>query len=328
LFLLYGRAAALATVLYAPWLIWACWYYGSPVPHTIIAKGLGHGAPNWGDLVRVAALHPFLGWASSTLDAIYMPHYLPQFGGWPIVFHWFSRSLVWVASAAWLWPRARYETRALSLSFYLACFYVAYIPFLFPWYLPAPALLATLTCGAVCADVSAWVAARCPQRRYLITAAAGICALSAAILLALSAWQMRAHQRIIETKMRAVGEWLHGHARTPTDTVFMEPLGYIGYYSNLKMLDATGLASTEVVTVRRRVGDDWGKLVYTLQPDWLVLRPWEAENVRRSEPGLLDNSYELMQTFDVRAELQAVPMLFGPAFLQFDGVHLIYRRKS
>src|SRR5512137_2629163 len=33
-------AAALTTVLYLPWLLWAWHYFGSPIPHTIIAKAL------------------------------------------------------------------------------------------------------------------------------------------------------------------------------------------------------------------------------------------------------------------------------------------------
>src|SRR5206468_10791663 len=32
------RAGVVAAVVYLPWLLWASWYYGSPVPHTIIAK--------------------------------------------------------------------------------------------------------------------------------------------------------------------------------------------------------------------------------------------------------------------------------------------------
>src|SRR5512137_2925996 len=31
-------AAALTTVLYLPWLLWAWHYFGSPIPHTVIAK--------------------------------------------------------------------------------------------------------------------------------------------------------------------------------------------------------------------------------------------------------------------------------------------------
>src|SRR5271165_155402 len=36
------RTLAIAAALYAPWLIFTTLYYGSPIPHTIIAKGLGY----------------------------------------------------------------------------------------------------------------------------------------------------------------------------------------------------------------------------------------------------------------------------------------------
>src|SRR5208337_3702831 len=39
-------AGALTTVLYLPWVLWAWHYFGSPIPHTITAKGLArHLAP-------------------------------------------------------------------------------------------------------------------------------------------------------------------------------------------------------------------------------------------------------------------------------------------
>ena len=49
-------------------------------------------------------------------------------------------------------------------------------------------------------------------------------------------------QRLIEDGVRRpIGLWLRAHAASPQDTVFLEPLGYIGYFSGLKMLDHPGL---------------------------------------------------------------------------------------
>ncbi len=33
-----AKSAAVCAVAYGPWILWAWWYYGSPIPHTIIAK--------------------------------------------------------------------------------------------------------------------------------------------------------------------------------------------------------------------------------------------------------------------------------------------------
>ena len=64
-------------------------------------------------------------------------------------------------------------------------------------------------------------------------------------------------QRLIEDGVRRpIGLWLRAHAASPRDTVLLEPLGYIGYFSGLKMYDFPGLCSKEMVAVRRRLGPD------------------------------------------------------------------------
>src|SRR5262249_50699632 len=47
-----------------------------------------------------------------------------------------------------------------------------------------------------------------------------------------------------------IGRWLKAELR-PGDTVFLEPLGYIGYFSGAKTYDYPGLSSPEVVAARR-----------------------------------------------------------------------------
>ena len=48
---------------------------------------------------------------------------------------------------------------------------------------------------------------------------------------------MKIQQAEIEMGTRAkVGTWLREHSQ-PGDTVFLEPLGYIGYFSGLRMHD-------------------------------------------------------------------------------------------
>ena len=39
-FQLFLRATAVATLIYLPWFLFALAYYGSPVPHTIVAKSI------------------------------------------------------------------------------------------------------------------------------------------------------------------------------------------------------------------------------------------------------------------------------------------------
>jgi len=38
------RAAGVCALLYLPWFLFAWAYYGSPVPQTVVAKGIGYAA--------------------------------------------------------------------------------------------------------------------------------------------------------------------------------------------------------------------------------------------------------------------------------------------
>ena len=58
-----------------------------------------------------------------------------------------------------------------------------------------------------------------------------------------AARELRAQQTLVENGLRRpIGEWLRANA-APGDTVFMEPLGHIGYFSGLKTYDFPGLSS-------------------------------------------------------------------------------------
>ena len=63
------------------------------------------------------------------------------------------------------------------------------------------------------------------------------------------------------------------------DRIFLEPLGYIGYFSEGKMLDYPGLCSPEVVNVLKDKKLNRATVIPELKPDWLVLRPWEVMEV-------------------------------------------------
>jgi hypothetical protein len=157
---------------------------------------------------------------------------------------------------------------------------------------------------------------------------------AAGCLAAATAWQLRWQQRLIEEgNRRQVGEWLHAQAASTRDTVFLEPLGYIGFFSNLKMLDYPGLASPEVVAARRRATSQssphcWSELILDLQPDWLVLRTHERDYINGRDGDVLAQYYDLARVFDVRAAVAALRHLPGRGYLDNDAYYEVYRRKS
>ncbi len=111
----------------------------------------------------------------------------------------------------------------------------------------------------------------------------GVVLTGAALLLALPSGVVRrghpattAQQRIIEWGVRAlIGRSLALSAKSPRETVFLEPLGYIGFYSNLSMRDTPGLCAPDVVALRRQGVLSMPALVAALKTDWVVLRASE-----------------------------------------------------
>jgi hypothetical protein len=153
--------------------------------------------------------------------------------------------------------------------------------------------------------------------------------LSAALLLFLcTAWQLRVQQREIEDGTRKqIGLWLREQAASATDTVFLEPLGYIGFYSQLKMLDTPGLCAPEVVAAEKKLQTtSLAKVIAELQPDWLVLRPAEADLVRKARPRLLTEAYSAVRVFDASERVASYHWLPGRGYLLFDQKFIVLKR--
>jgi len=319
---LYLKAGAVCAGLYLPWFLWAWSYFGSPIPHTVVAKAIGNQVPGWPALIWQFVTLPVRVWGFGKWDFILMPTYALDYGGWPLVLPLIGHGLVALAVVAFALPRVDRLVRALAVALAVAVYYLQYVQ-LFPWYLPPAALLVILILAGV---LEAGRRTLCRQAIPNLLGAAAVI-FSASMLLA-SAWEMRQQQRIIEGQRKAIGLWLAAHRASPLDTVFLEPLGYIGYYSQLKMFDYPGLASKEVVEARRRVGENRLKLVAALEPRWVVQRPGELQS---SDPAL--NSwfvahYAPEKIFDSSAQIAAIPFLPGRPYLRFDQGFLIWRRKD
>jgi hypothetical protein len=282
----------------------------------------------------VRLLAPF----DMVLPLTFLPAYA-EYGGWPAFLVFVSYVLGLPAALAWLIPGVRPQTRLFSLAYFLGGFFlIAVIRKPFPWYLPAVAVFGYLTLGFIF-DQALCLATRCSRPRgaggpydhrlaMLWILGIGVVVGQAAVTVCV-ARQMRVQQRFIENGLRRpIGLWLRAHARTPHDTVMLEPLGYIGYYSGLKMLDWTGLASKEIVEARKRSGPSGpDAITLKLMPDWLVLRPMEVQYGLFLEPASLQKFYDLVQEFDVSDKISATRWLPGRFYLQFDQTYLVFHRK-
>ncbi len=152
---LFLQAGAVCTVVYLPWLEWAWWYYGTPVPHTITAKGgVATEAKTIGGVLRTLVSFPLTVWTGRTsLENTFLPSYF-QIGGWPAAAVTAARGLAVFLAFQWVVPWWRTEVRVASFAYCGLHVYLSYFPFFpFPWYLPGTAILAAVTLGGMLAQL-------------------------------------------------------------------------------------------------------------------------------------------------------------------------------
>src|SRR6185503_7079182 len=92
------------------------------------------------------------------------------------------------------------------------------------------------------------------------------------------AWELFAARARAEQSLERVASYLVEHSQ-PAETVLLEPIGMIGYRSQLVVLDQAGLVSPRIAE-RRLQGAGWMTDVITRErPDWLVMRRGVIEHL-------------------------------------------------
>lgn len=316
------KGALWAIAFYGPWVAWAWWYYGTPIPHTIIAKS--GRMPDMGGLAYLfTALVNYLTGKSAMIDLM-NPTYL-FFGGWPAGIIGLGHALSILAGFLWLVPKLPPVCRMTSLALLLGSYYLQAVPPA-PWYFPVWNVLAAVSLGMAAAT---WLTT---NNAGSFSRSVARCTITVVLAIQLStvglvAWQARQQQVVIENHgRRVIGEWLAQHG-TPTDTVFLEPLGYIGYFSQLHMLDYPGLCAPSVVAAIREVDPTFTGVIRKLQPTWLVLRRGEVLSPDFKQSDILDQ-YEFARAWDARDNLERISFLPGRGWLEVDAVFLVFHRRT
>lgn len=307
----------LGALLYLPWPFWAWSYYGSPIPQTIIAKSIY--TPGFSPLGLLTA--PVTALVSNTaLDDLFMPIYGRN--GWPDALIVVGRVLARAAILVWLIPAVARPARAASLTLLIGSVYLQQI-MPYPWYFAPWTLLGAL---ALAGAGHAALAKLPPAGRGIGRVLAGVIAGGALLVTVAQAHTARVQQQEIEESGRkAIGLWLKKHA-APSDRLFLEPVGYIGYFSGLKILDFPGLCAPEVSAIVRSGPGGYARLIRELNPDWLVLRPYEIAHQNLQDSGSLAG-YEPVLYSNRREALAAHTFLPGRNWPEFDAEFVVYRRR-
>jgi hypothetical protein len=316
------KSGLICALLYLPWFLFAWSYYGSPVPHTVIAKfGLETwDASTFGLLAPVAAA---IRKAPDVLCWTLAPIYDVLGAGpdtWPRWMHDGAFGLELLAIFYWLIPTADRVGRMASLFSFFLFGYLAYenvIGEYAPWYFPPLAFMSLVAIVSAIATLTRWIGNRFPAYGISFLLLAGLFGFLT-FNFSMSLRPLRFKQEVIEwDQRRLIGLWLKGQV-APGETVFLEPLGYIGYFSRCKMLDWPGLVSPEVVRVRkalpRKTGYTWIEVAEALKPSWIVARRAEAEAMNDRE--FFQKNYELRKVFDASDRITAA----GPA----PGMRMVY----
>ena len=103
-----------------------------------------------------------------------------------------------------------------------------------------------------------------------------------------------------EASLRSIGLWLHQNT-SPHTTVQLEPLGYIGYYSNRIMLDEVGLVTPQVIELKKRGITQPLSMIPYLSPDSLVIHCDDALSIEEEAGWQVQNlghEYHFAVRFD------------------------------
>lgn len=328
------KSALVCTLLYLPWFVFTWVYYGTPVPHTVTAKYgvVDVASPTFALLGPVANVLEHL---PRNLCYIFAPIYDKLENGagdWPRWIHDAGLLLAPVALLYWAVPtRDRFGRMASLLAFLLFGYlgYLSGVAQFAPWYYPPLSFMSVL--ALLCAFVRLAGSLAHPRIGRVF---AGLGGTLTFVLLAYvffaSLYPLRIKQRIIEwDHRRVIGLWLKDHI-APGDTVYLEPLGYIGYFSQAKMLDWPGLVSAEVVDARRQlnqvVGYSWLPVAEKLKPNWIVARAPDAHAVQQSP--ILSKRYTLVRVFDARSRVLAAGLVPGMSITYGEVIFAVFHRND
>jgi hypothetical protein len=315
------KVAGVAVAVYLPWMIFTMAYYGSPLPNTIFAKGLGYG--KWYDKLEGIDLFTLKRHTWLMLSEQLHLHLGPMFAGHGAGLHVFFTTgtespvanlmfafavlgtLVIAFKRQWvLWP-------LVAVVVVYSAYYVYVVPVIFGWYkMPYIVTLLLLALWGI-QSVTGWIASKTWRLRVEGGYALVYLGLFVSVL-PISFYTERMIQIHVENNIRMqAGLYLNEHMKED-EAVGCEPLGYMGYYSRGNIYDWPGLASRTVVAWSKEQPQERRSLenmCKDLQPEYLFLRDNEVLYRFESNDWIKEN-YHVVKVFAIDPEVEGkIPWL-------------------
>jgi len=304
---------AMAVAVYLPWILFTTWYYGSPVPNTVMAKELGYPLwTTWPQFTRTPALVFQRVWSSVTgaygESSVFQPlgpsfaghgtSHLAVFNDYGMICN-FMVAMVVAGTVSILRKRHWAYLPVVLFVLVYGVYYIFFVAIVFSWYL-APFSAAALFLAARGIQAAVSVLRKMRTRNAVMGAVAG---LYLAVMAGVLPWTISTEKSIqqdVENKVRRqIGLFLN-HVMDTEETVGSESLGYIGYYSKRIVYDWPGLCSRKVVEFSKTHPRGQRSLVKMLEfckPDFLVLR--HHEFCRVMGQAWFEEGYRTIASFEV-----------------------------
>ena len=237
-------------ILYCLYLFIHFIYYDSIFPHSIYAKSIVHPFGSWSIKENILK---YL--SRMFIERWYMnPFYiLATFG----FFHLYSKNKRFKIFIFW-W-----------LLYHL--FYFIRIP-LYSWYLAPPMPILMFFCGQGIIKIFDQVTSSEKLKKLLF--------IFTIIIFTFSLIPYTNHKQLFgyhnKIVLEGIGTWLNKNKRI-NDSVMTETLGFIGYYSKMKVYDTLGLADRDIpILIKNHLGyEALDVIIQEKKPDFLALRSYE-----------------------------------------------------
>ncbi len=280
-----------ASLIYLPWLLFATFYFGSPIPHTVTAKWIAYSQFNQSPLLPhllkiLAYISPFY-----QLGNLF-------FLGTGIIFG----LILWAIWRGLITEEKTFLMLFLFIILEIVLLTLTRATFFKRYFIPV--LWATLLLFGVAVGTLWDILKKKKGSKFLfqtffillmlITISSGLSYATAI--------KMKQKYRF-ENSLKEIGVWLYENSDSQS-TVLLEPLGYVGYYSERKMIDDVGLVTPKVTDLKSQ-GVSSDKYLTIFDPDYTVLHCDDALRLYDNEETELAQKYILVKEFN--------PVFFNPS---------------
>jgi len=327
------EAIGLAQLLiYGPWLAFTTWYYGSPLPNTVLAKSWGY-ANRWYAGMSPEQFLAMVGhrirYTFSVLGPVYGGNGAGD-GFLPIDPHGVICCIVLIFVVLGMLVAMRKKgLPGLAIAGFIlvySFYYLFLMISVFRWYTVPLAAVSILAAGiGFDSALKACVPARWSLVAGYSVAAAYLMSL-AMVAPATFRGEKNVQAFVEDAGRKQIGLYL-ASVMAPKQTLGCEALGYFGYYSRHEVFDYPGLCNWQVVQFLHRhpTRRNPQEMLRYFHPDYLILRPFEYEiGLKKGGHWLLDD-YEMIADFRVPDERRS-QLLFPHQNIDLE--YYVLRRKS